>query len=209
MIRIFIISPIFALRPGLRSIIESYDDLEVIGEGENTEELKKAGNLDVILFAADGNMDELEAELDLAKDPPPAILILSEKVENSNTLNDLPLRAWGMLPPESSEEELHAAIVALHEGLMVGSPILMEQQFSAVGTLRLEENEALIEELTEREVDVLGRIAQGLANKQIALELNISEHTVKFHSSAIYSKLNVSSRTEAVRRGVRLGLIAF
>ncbi len=54
---------------------------------------------------------------------------------------------------------------------------------------------------------MLGFLAQGLANKQIAARLGISEHTVKFHVSAIYSKLGASSRTEAVRLGVRLGLI--
>ncbi len=60
---------------------------------------------------------------------------------------------------------------------------------------------------TERELQVLELLAQGLANKQIALALGISEHTVKFHLSGIYTKLGASSRTEAVRLGVRQGLI--
>jgi DNA-binding NarL/FixJ family response regulator len=62
--------------------------------------------------------------------------------------------------------------------------------------------------LTERELEVLGLLARGLANKQIALELAISEHTVKFHVSSIYTKLNVTNRTEAVRAGLRGGWIA-
>jgi DNA-binding NarL/FixJ family response regulator len=55
---------------------------------------------------------------------------------------------------------------------------------------------------------VLGLLAKGLANKQIAVALGISEHTVKFHVSSIYSKLNVTNRTEAVREGLRGGWIA-
>jgi DNA-binding NarL/FixJ family response regulator len=71
---------------------------------------------------------------------------------------------------------------------------------------RLDE-EPLADPLTEREAEVLQRVAQGLANKQIAAALTISEHTVKFHVSAIYTKLGATSRTEAVRLGVRKGLI--
>ena len=63
------------------------------------------------------------------------------------------------------------------------------------------------EPLTERETDVLRLAAQGLTNKQIALALAISEHTVKFHISAIYAKLRVSNRAEAVRKGARWGWV--
>jgi DNA-binding CsgD family transcriptional regulator len=61
--------------------------------------------------------------------------------------------------------------------------------------------------LSAREVDVLAELARGAGNKQIAARLAISEHTVKFHVASIFAKLGVSSRTEAVTRGVRLGLI--
>jgi len=61
--------------------------------------------------------------------------------------------------------------------------------------------------LTPRETEVLQLLAQGLANKQIALALGISEHTIKFHVSSIYAKLGVGNRTEAVRVGARQGLI--
>jgi DNA-binding NarL/FixJ family response regulator len=61
--------------------------------------------------------------------------------------------------------------------------------------------------LTERESQVLQLLAHGLANKQIALALSISEHTVKFHVSSIYTKLRASNRTEAVRAGVQRGLV--
>jgi DNA-binding NarL/FixJ family response regulator len=66
----------------------------------------------------------------------------------------------------------------------------------------------LIEDLTPREIEVLALVAEGLSNKAIASELTISTHTVKFHLNAIMSKLDVQSRTAAVVRATRLGLIA-
>jgi ATP/maltotriose-dependent transcriptional regulator MalT len=69
------------------------------------------------------------------------------------------------------------------------------------------ESEPLIESLTAREHDVLALLADGLPNREIAHALAISEHTVKFHLASIFGKLGVSTRTEAVQRGVRLGVI--
>jgi ATP/maltotriose-dependent transcriptional regulator MalT len=68
--------------------------------------------------------------------------------------------------------------------------------------------EPLMESLTARELDVLGLVADGLPNRDIARALDISEHTVKFHLASIFGKLGVSTRTEAVQRGLRLGVIA-
>ena len=65
----------------------------------------------------------------------------------------------------------------------------------------------LIESLTTREHDVLALVADGLSNREIAHDLAISEHTVKFHLASVFGKLGVSTRTEAVQRGVRLGVI--
>ena len=67
--------------------------------------------------------------------------------------------------------------------------------------------EPLIESLTTREHDVLALVADGLSNREIARDLAISEHTVKFHLASVFGKLGVSTRTEAVQRGVRLGVI--
>ena len=66
---------------------------------------------------------------------------------------------------------------------------------------------ALAEELTPRELEVLSLVADGLRNKDIARELGVSEHTVKFHLAAVFGKLGASSRTEAVRRGLQFGII--
>ncbi|MEP6782257.1 MAG: helix-turn-helix transcriptional regulator [Acidobacteriota bacterium] len=67
--------------------------------------------------------------------------------------------------------------------------------------------EPLIEGLTAREHDVLALVSDGLANREVARALAISEHTVKFHLASIFGKLGASTRTEAVQRGLRLGVI--
>ena len=69
------------------------------------------------------------------------------------------------------------------------------------------DHEPLVEQLTPRELTVLALVADGLGNREIGHELDISEHTVKFHLASVFGKLGASSRTEAVRRGLRLGLI--
>lgn len=78
--------------------------------------------------------------------------------------------------------------------------------FHQDGTIANQED-PLVDPLTDREAEVLQLLARGMANKQIALELGISEHTVKFHISSIYTKLGAGNRTEAVRLGVRRGLV--
>ena len=71
----------------------------------------------------------------------------------------------------------------------------------------LRPSEPLLESLTAREHEVLSLVADGLSNRDIAAALAISDHTVKFHLASIFGKLGVSTRTEAVQRGVRLGVI--
>jgi DNA-binding NarL/FixJ family response regulator len=130
--------------------------------------------------------------------PSAAILLLSNDPPNIQELRRS-ARVWGILPADASPDELSAAVHALSQGLIVGTSSLL---FESV-------NGPLTEgPLTERESEVLSLLSKGLANKQIAVELGISEHTVKFHVSSIYTKLNVTNRTEAVRAGLRGGWIA-
>jgi DNA-binding NarL/FixJ family response regulator len=94
------------------------------------------------------------------------------------------------------------------EGLWVGAPSLVGDLIRLSGRRESSSEDSLVEPLTARELEVIQLMAQGLANKQIALALSISEHTVKFHLSSLYAKLGISSRTEAVKRGIELGLIS-
>ena len=93
------------------------------------------------------------------------------------------------------------AVISLASGSAFASPI--------PGSLRRDKlvQDELIEKLTQREHDVLALVADGLHNRDIAQALAISDHTVKFHLASIFGKLGVSTRTEAVQRGLRLGVI--
>ena len=103
-----------------------------------------------------------------------------------------------MLPTQVSEDQIVQAIRSVAAGLMVFGSNFIPQ--------RSEESETL-EALTPRESEVLQLLSEGLGNKEIASRLHISEHTIKFHIRSILGKLGASSRTEAVSRGLRSGLI--
>jgi DNA-binding NarL/FixJ family response regulator len=178
-----------ALRAGLRALLSSDRTIKVVNDS-----LEDDLEADVVIASAsrasllhNGSFDS----------PSAAILLLSDDPLNVRELRRSS-RVWGILPTDTSGEELSAAVHALSQGLIVGTPILLFES----------ENEPLSQgPLTDRESEVLGLLSRGLANKQIAVELRISEHTVKFHVSSIYTKLNVTNRTEAVREGLRGGWI--
>jgi two-component system nitrate/nitrite response regulator NarL len=109
--------------------------------------------------------------------------------------------ARALLLRNAAPAMMAAALVAAHQGLVAIDPELAD----AVLALRPAEPSA--EDLTPRERDVLRHLAEGLPNKLIADRLGISESTVKFHVAAILGKLGARSRTEAVLRGARLGLL--
>jgi two-component system nitrate/nitrite response regulator NarL len=111
--------------------------------------------------------------------------------------------ARGLLLHDTDVEAMVAAVGALHNGLVVIEPAVAESLLPAAS----HSLDAPLEALTAREMEVLQLVAEGLPNKTIAARLNITDHTVKFHVNAIMGKLGVQSRTEAVVRATRLGLI--
>jgi two-component system, NarL family, response regulator YdfI len=107
-------------------------------------------------------------------------------------------RTGGMLRADASPDQVIHAIRSVASGLMIFDSALIP---------RPTEDDTFAESLTPRETEVLRLLADGLGNKEIAAHLNISEHTIKFHIRSILAKLGASSRTEAVSRGLRSGLI--
>ena len=205
MIRVALVAPAVALRAGLRALFESSEDIEVIAEATTTVELgPHLEPVDVLVATEIPSQGEIN-QLFVEQDGEIALLLITDEIQAAQMLSGLPVTAWGLLPEEASAEEMLAAVSALHQGLAVASPQVMQKIL--VAAVDSEEVEPLTETLTERESQVLQLIAQGLPNKQIAYLLGISEHTVKFHVSSIYTKLGVSNRTEAVRQGVRSGLV--
>ena len=190
MIRVHLDVPSPALRAGLRALLASDKEIRVVNDS-----LDEDSEADVVITSAShGPFSNNGIELASSA----ATLFLSDDQANVRALTRS-LRVWGVLPTDASAEELTAAVHALAQGLIVGTSTLLFES----------EGEPLSHgPLTDRESEVLGLIAKGLANKQIAVALGISEHTVKFHVSSIYAKLNVTNRTEAVREGLRGGWIA-
>jgi DNA-binding NarL/FixJ family response regulator len=200
LIRVTIVSPNPTLRIGLRELLGRQSDIEIIGEtvdlaGVNEKETE------VVVLASVSSARPLKNNSDYA------ILYLTDEVDSLRSVLSSNASAWGVLSPDATEDELVAAVRAVGEGLWVGAPGLVQSLIRVSGRRESSSDESMIEPLTAREMEVLQLMAQGLANKQIALSLGISEHTVKFHLSSLYAKLGVSSRTEAVKRGIELGLI--
>jgi DNA-binding NarL/FixJ family response regulator len=194
MIAVYIVAPTPALRAGLRALLDR-QDFQVIGEGA---ELRRAEGVDVLLLAA-----ELPPELrELSGEGELAVVVLSDDVRLAASLRELALRGWALISPEATADELRAAVFATAQGMITVPRALADRLLNA-RTMP----EQPVDALTPREREVLDLIGQGLPNKLIAAELQISEHTVKFHISSIFTKLGAASRTEAVSLGARQGLI--
>ena len=196
MIRVLLIAPSPAWRAGLRSLLSTDSEIRLVAERSRWGALQDIeGEVDVVITTST-SPGRLETEDGDVPASVPVLYIGDEPLDLLRSTKSAV--AWGMLPQESSAEELCAAVRALAQGLVVGTPQLlfdsMEQNLDG-------------SPLTEREAEVLRWLARGLANKQIAVELGISEHTVKFHVSSIYTKLNATNRTQAVREGLRNGWI--
>lgn len=195
-----------ALRVGLRALLQEAaeaGDLTVSAEAASLE--APIPDVDVILAAGELKMNVPAAETERL----PGLLVMAHDAEAAQSvLQNWPGVLWGAVDENSGGAELAAALCALAEGLLVGSPALLESLVKNQDRSPAETEPADGEGLTAREREVLAHLALGLANKQISAALGISEHTVKFHVSSIYMKLGVSSRMEAVRAGVKLGLVA-
>ncbi len=110
----------------------------------------------------------------------------------------------GLLPREIDADALVTAVHTAVQGLFVLDPTIAKRILPAAD---LAWGDTAVETLTTREKEVLQLVAEGLTNKAVAQKLHISDHTVKFHVNAIMTKLGAQSRTEAVVRATRLGLI--
>jgi NarL family two-component system response regulator YdfI len=113
----------------------------------------------------------------------------------------------GILPVWASEAEIRSAILAVAQGLLVLHPDIVEHPASPSATMPQAAADVTEQPLSPREAEILNLLAAGLGNKEIAWQLKISEHTVKFHVTSIFNKLSASTRAEAVAVGMRRGLI--
>ena len=228
-LRVLILSDDHLARAGLAALLDAEEAVDVVGSYEGGASLAEAVAIyqpDAILWdmgwdLADsleqlltqtqegesdeegGSDDELLSDDHLGKEAAALVPILALIAEPEQSRAIPRGSVQGLLMRNVSADQLTNGLSAVVAGLLIFSPEVAPQFVTDEATFV----EELIEPLTPRELEILGLITEGLANKAIARQLNISDHTVKFHTTSLYGKLGVSSRTEAVVRATRLGLI--
>jgi DNA-binding NarL/FixJ family response regulator len=200
-ILVFIVARSPAEQEQLRSRAASID-IAVVGAAASLD-AAGAARADVIIVS---DVDLLGAG---APSTPARAIVWTDDEDALKRVRRSGLVSWGVVGRAASRPQLQAAVVAVANGLYVMSPESAEEGSGEAAEEIDEDTDglALDEPLTARERDVLDMASRGLSNREIGAALGISEHTAKFHLAAIYGKLGVSTRTAAVRRGLRKGII--
>jgi len=214
-IRVLLVDDHGVVRRGLEAYLDLVDDIEMVGEaGNGREALARVAEMDaagrppdvVLMDLLMPEMDGIAATAALKERwPDIEVVALTSFIEEDKIHGALQAGATGYLLKDAAATEVAAAIRAAHHGEMHLDPAVVQR---LAESLRAPTREKPIEPLTEREREVLGLVAQGKANKEIARQLEISERTVRTHVSSILGKLGLVSRTQAALYAVREGLIA-
>jgi two-component system, NarL family, response regulator YdfI len=203
-IRIAVLSASARLRDATAALLSGSPDLEFIGAVATTAEL---GHFvlapDAVVF--DEAHNEAVESLLLAVPPAIPLVILSDPLDHDIAVRTLRLGGVAILDRDPSPQDFRAALNAALAGLCTLSSAHLAELTDPVGNMPL--SAEWIEPLTPRELQILRMLSEARANRAIAAQLEISEHTAKFHVGQILAKLNAQSRTEAVTIGIRRGLI--
>lgn len=213
MTRVLVAAANLIVCAGLKSLVAEGAGLEVVGSCFDLNSLEDCirDNLpDVILADLGSSNDDSTIPEALAidnkgADSPEIVVLVDDRDEWVAEL--LRVGVHAVLSRSAATEEIIAAIAAVANKLIVLHPSFLNELLGTSLAIAHPPTSLPLEPLTAREIEILGMLAEGLGNKAIAQKLNISNHTVKFHVSSIFSKLNAQSRTEAVTLGIRLGLI--
>ena len=208
MIRVLVWAQSLITQAGLEAIVDADDRFQTVSRPAQRRGLLNAAQdaePDVILLDS-VEPGQVRAASAMQEQPlAPPLVILADMSARTEVLRLLHAGVRGILLRDSPPHEITSALQAAADGLAIVSPEILDALFPRSA---LEEQESLPSEpLTLREAEVLALLAGGASNKEIAARLHISEHTVKFHVSIILSKLGAATRTEAVARGYRQGLI--
>ena len=213
-IRVLLVDDHGVVRRGLEAYLDLVDDIEMVGEaGNGREALARVAEMDaadrppdvVLMDLLMPEMDGIAATAAIKERwPGVEVVDLTSFIEEDKIHGALQAGATGYLLKDAAATEVAAAIRAAHHGEMHLDPAVVRR---LAESLRAPTREKPIEPLTEREREVLGLVAQGKANKEIARQLEISERTVRTHVSSILGKLGLVSRTQAALYAVREGLV--
>jgi two-component system, NarL family, response regulator YdfI len=209
-IRVLVADDHLIIRQGLRLILEIEEGLEVVGEASNGEEAIRQCALlqpDVVLMDLRmPGMDGLTAIERLhVEQPEVAVVILTTFNEDDLMMRGLRAGAKGYLLKDTDRETLFNTIRAAKRGETLLKPEIISRVLSQKGETAGSTTSGT--SLTGRELEVLRAVAQGERSKEIALQLGISERTVKAHLASIYNRLGVDNRAAAIAAASRLGLI--
>jgi len=211
MIRVLVVDDHAILRDGIRSILESQEDIIVVGEASNGEEaFKFVGKLMPDIVLMDISMPKtngLEAtRLVKERFPQVKVLILTQHDNREYIAPALAAGASGYVLKRSGRREMLNAIRQVYEqGAFLTGNVTQEvlKEYSQNGHNKKEEDQ----HLTDRERQVLHLIVEGKSNKEIADLLSVTEGTIKYHINGILSKLGVSDRTQAATVALLRGII--
>ncbi|MGH2459588.1 MAG: LuxR C-terminal-related transcriptional regulator [Chloroflexota bacterium] len=198
-------------RAGLRALLTDSETVTVVGQAmghDDAATLAVEERPDVVVAAwddGDANASAALAEAIGASGIP--LIVIGEAPSPAELAEVLRAGVRGFLLPDATGAEVGAAVEAVARGLLVLDPALASLLGASLPA-RLADESVAVEALTDREREVLELMALGLANKAIARRLNVTEHTIKFHVGAILAKLGAASRTEAVTRAARRGILA-
>jgi DNA-binding NarL/FixJ family response regulator len=194
-------------------ILKAEADIEVVGEAEDGAAAVEAAQRlhpDVVLM--DVRMPELDGieatrRLLSGPDPRPRVLVLTTFDLDEYVYEALRAGASGFLLKDAPEDRLVAAIRVAADGGAMFSPAVTRRLIEEFARRERSEPPPALEELTQREVEVLRLVARGLSNAEIAAELVVSEHTAKTHIAHILSKLSLRDRVQAVVVAYESGLV--
>jgi DNA-binding NarL/FixJ family response regulator len=210
MINILVVDDHPIVREGLVAILEAQDDFNVVAEANNGDEALKQYRRhtpDVVMMDLEmPQVDGVQAiQLIRGHDAEAKVVVLTAYDTDERILQAVQAGARGYLLKGAPRDDIFRAVRVVNSGGSLLEPAVAGKLLQHVGGIMRGDNRD--EELTPRELDVLTHMARGLRNKEIATELFITERTVKFHANAIYQKLAVGGRTEAVSKALQRGLV--
>lgn len=212
MIRVIVADDHHLFRDGLARILNAYPDIEVaasVGSGEEAVTAVARHQPDVILL--DVNMPGIGgvgATRQIREaDPDAQILMLTVSERESDLFDAIRSGARGYLLKDATSDQLGDAVRRVHAGEAIIAPLMAAKLFDKFSEMpEAPKRSPKLDELTEREREILHLLTQGLSNKEIGLQLALSPHTVKVHLHRILEKLDLRSRVEAAAWAVRHGL---
>jgi DNA-binding NarL/FixJ family response regulator len=211
-IRVAVVDDQRLFTKGLSGLVDMLEGVEVVGvafDGEQAVALCRNEEPDVVLMDISmPKMDGISATR-LIKDllPQSAVIILTGHEEDEHVFEGIKAGAQGYLLKDSELEDLSRAIRTVHAGATIIAPELAQKMLNTFVSGTSAAGAIAPPPLTERELEVIRALAQGMSDRQIAGSLGISEKTVRNHTSNIYRKLHIFDRTQAVIYAIREGVI--